>query len=122
MYSRRLISTLSPEAKLYRFLTLFDAGVILALWFLITSTMDYFRQPFLKWTYAITVPLVALIAIYRPKSNPFKRNVIVLWFAFKRDKELYRMVTKGELNYLQSDDLHAVAAEDFLDTADLDMP
>ena len=102
--SRKLISTLSPEAKMTKHLFYIDLviwGMGLGTFFL---THPLIQHLVIKGFYGLCVFSFAIWLSIKPKRNPNKRNYQVIQFAFKRDKTVYHMFLPAEVGYFDSDE------------------
>ncbi|TLQ49494.1 hypothetical protein FEZ33_00465 [Ruoffia tabacinasalis] len=103
MNNRRLITTLSPEAKIGSWLYFTDLFAVLLGLAVFILTHELFGYLLLKAVYGIVIAIIALWSVIRPRNNPFKRNYQVVVFAFKRDKTIYHMVNKKELLFYEEE-------------------
>lgn len=112
--TRRLITTLSPEAKITQKLFYAD----LAIWGvgagIVGLTHQLIPNIYLKVIYGTLVMTFAIWLSIQPKKNPKKRNYQVINFALNRDRNTYHMIMVSELNYGLSDDERALEDEDVL--------
>lgn len=114
--TRRLISSLSPESKLKFFYVidgLYFGGYLATTWI----TLPFFNQIYMQVIYCILMAILFLMTVYRPKGNPHKRNIDVLWlFVFKRDTTVYYSVYPSEIKYFETDLNEEIDAEHVIDT------
>lgn len=113
--SRRLISTLNPEAKIGKWFYVIDIAIFLGVFLLILYTHSFFKIKWLKISYIVLTVLLAIWSIWRPKGNPFKRNYQIVKHAFQRDEQIYYMVEKTALRYSVGDDLFKQDSEALVD-------
>lgn len=109
MNNRRLITTLSPEAKIGSWLYFTDLFAILLGLAIFILTHELFGYLFLKVVYGIVIAIIAIWSVIRPRNNPFKRNYQVVAFAFKRNKSIYHMVNKKEILFYEDEELQREA-------------
>lgn len=95
--SRRLITTLSPEAKMYGKLYYMDLMIIGSGIAIVMLTHELIHYMVLKMIYATLVLMLSVWLSYRPQHNPKKRNYEVVQFAWKRDRATYHMLLPSEL-------------------------
>ncbi|MCW6665687.1 hypothetical protein NHG32_08320 [Aerococcaceae bacterium NML191219] len=117
--ARRLISSLSPESKMKYFYVIdgmYFVGYAATTWMI----LPFFNQVYMQVIFGCLMGILFLMTVYRPKGNPLKRNIDVLWlFVFKRDTTVYYSVYPAEIKYFETDLNEEVDSENVIDTTRL---